>query len=32
MTADGVIVGDVRDKLKELKAGSVHCCVTSPPY
>jgi DNA modification methylase len=27
-----VIVGDARAKLAELSAGSVHCCVTSPPY
>lgn len=27
-----ILVGDVRDKLKELRAGSVHCCITSPPY
>jgi DNA modification methylase len=27
-----VLVGDVRDKLAELPAGSVQCCVTSPPY
>ena len=25
-------VGDVRDVLRELPAGSVHTCVTSPPY
>jgi DNA modification methylase len=25
-------VGDVRDVLRELPAGSVDCCVTSPPY
>lgn len=27
-----VICGDVREKLAELPAGSVQCCVTSPPY
>ena len=27
-----IIVGDVRDKLRELADASVHCCVTSPPY
>jgi DNA modification methylase len=27
-----VLVGDVREKLAELPAGSVQCCVTSPPY
>jgi DNA modification methylase len=27
-----VLVGDVRDKLAELPAESVQCCVTSPPY
>lgn len=29
----GVIIeGDCREKLAELGAGSVRCCVTSPPY
>ncbi|MFH1226787.1 MAG: site-specific DNA-methyltransferase [Planctomycetota bacterium] len=27
-----IIVGDVRDKLKELPDQSVHCVITSPPY
>lgn len=27
-----IIEGDCRQKLAELEAGSVHCCVTSPPY
>lgn len=27
-----IMVGDVRDKLRELPDASVHCCVTSPPY
>jgi len=27
-----ILVGDVREKLRELADGSVHCCVTSPPY
>ncbi len=27
-----IMVGDVREKLRELPDGSVHCCVTSPPY
>jgi len=27
-----ILVGDVREKLEELPAGSVQCCVTSPPY
>jgi len=27
-----ILVGDVREKLKELADGSVHCVVTSPPY
>lgn len=25
-------VGDVRDVLRQLPAGSINCCVTSPPY
>lgn len=25
-------VGDSRERLRELPDGSVHCCVTSPPY
>ena len=24
--------GDVRDRLREMDDGSVHCIVTSPPY
>ena len=27
-----IIQGDCREVLKTLEAGSVHCCVTSPPY
>jgi DNA modification methylase len=27
-----ILIGDVREKLKELSDKSVHCCVTSPPY
>jgi len=27
-----ILVGDVRERLKELPDQSVHCCVTSPPY
>lgn len=27
-----IITGDCRQALKELPSGSVHCCVTSPPY
>ena len=27
-----ILIGDVRQKLKELSDKSVHCCVTSPPY
>jgi DNA modification methylase len=27
-----ILVGDVRDKLREMPAQSVHSCVTSPPY
>jgi len=26
-----ILVGDVREKLKEIEAKSVHCIVTSPP-
>ena len=25
-------VGDCLELLREIPAGSVHCCVTSPPY
>jgi len=27
-----ILVGDVREQLATLPAGSVQCCVTSPPY
>jgi DNA modification methylase len=27
-----IMVGDCREKLRELPDGIVHCCVTSPPY
>jgi DNA modification methylase len=27
-----LMVGDVRERLRELPAASVQCCVTSPPY
>lgn len=27
-----ILTGDCRDLLKTLRAESVHCCVTSPPY
>jgi DNA modification methylase len=27
-----ILLGDVREKLRELADGSVHCVVTSPPY
>lgn len=27
-----ILIGDVRQKLKEVPDKSVHCCVTSPPY
>jgi DNA modification methylase len=27
-----ILVGDVREKLRELPSDSVHCIVTSPPY
>jgi DNA modification methylase len=27
-----LLIGDCRDKLRELPDASVHCCVTSPPY
>jgi site-specific DNA-methyltransferase (adenine-specific) len=27
-----ILQGDCREVLKTLPAGSVHCCVTSPPY
>jgi DNA modification methylase len=27
-----ILVGDVRERLRDLPDGSVQCCVTSPPY
>ncbi len=27
-----IIIGDSRERLRDLPNGSVHCCVTSPPY
>jgi DNA modification methylase len=27
-----ILIGDCRDKLRELPDASVNCCVTSPPY
>jgi DNA modification methylase len=27
-----ILIGDVREKLKELPDNSVNCVVTSPPY
>lgn len=27
-----VLIGDCRESMRTLPAGSVHCCVTSPPY
>lgn len=27
-----ILIGDVRQKLKQLPDKSIHCCVTSPPY
>jgi DNA modification methylase len=27
-----ILIGDAREKLKELSSQSVNCCVTSPPY
>ncbi len=32
MTTWQILVGDVREKLAEIPAGSVQTCVTSPPY
>ena len=29
---DRCLFGDARERLAELPAGSVHCCVTSPPF
>jgi hypothetical protein len=27
-----LLIGDCRERLRELEAQSAHCCVTSPPY
>ena len=27
-----IIQGDSQEVLESMEAGSVHCCVTSPPY
>jgi site-specific DNA-methyltransferase (cytosine-N4-specific) len=27
-----ILIGDAREKLRQLPDGSAHCCVTSPPY
>lgn len=27
-----ILIGDCREQIATLPAGSVHCCVTSPPY
>jgi DNA modification methylase len=27
-----ILIGDVRERLRDLPDESVHCCVTSPPY
>ena len=27
-----ILLGDCLDRLRGLPSGSVHCCVTSPPY
>lgn len=27
-----ILVGDCRERMRSLAPGSVHCCVTSPPY
>lgn len=32
MSRARIIVGDCRIELPKMEAGSVHCCVTSPPY
>lgn len=32
MTTVDILVGDCRQHLADLPAGSVQCCVTSPPY
>ena len=30
--AVNILVGDCREQLRAIPDGSVHCCVTSPPY
>lgn len=32
MELDTILCGDSLNVLKALPEGSVHCCVTSPPY
>lgn len=32
MTTSTIVVGDCRTALREMPAGSVHTCITSPPY
>ena len=32
MPVHRVLIGDCREQMATLPAGSVHCCVTSPPY
>jgi DNA modification methylase len=32
MATTSILIGDVRDRLREMPAESVHCVVTSPPY
>lgn len=32
MSDYSILVGDVREQLAQVAAGSVQCCVTSPPY
>lgn len=27
-----ILIGDCRERMKELPDKSVHCCVSSPPY
>ena len=27
-----ILIGDTRDRLKDIADQSIHCCVTSPPY
>lgn len=31
-TSDRWLLGDARERLRDLDAGSIHACVTSPPY